>query len=162
MHTFHDYYFAGSFGKLLECYEDNGKIQDFLVQKGIINMLISWTVNHLNEINITTNISLLENISQICKLVIGYQESDAQHKIVDSELEQIIILYRNSHNNLLLIIFDGLLTRLRKDVQFERDILNDLLNAALKITEDSILQQTVFVLLANILNKTADGKFIVF
>ncbi|KAF2884292.1 hypothetical protein ILUMI_21884 [Ignelater luminosus] len=148
---------TGYFGKLLECYKDNRKIQEFLVQKEeIINKLISWTLNHLNEINISKNLLLLENISQICKLIIGYQDSDSQHKIIDSELERIIILYRNSHNYLLLIIFDGLLTRLRKDVQFEHDILDDLLNAALNITEDNVLQQTVFELLANILNKTAD------
>jgi len=66
-------------------------------------------------------------------------------------------MYNDGHKSPLIIIFDGLLTRLHKDVTLEYDIVDDIFEVALN-SEETFVRQIAVQLLANMLNKNTDDE----
>ncbi|CAH1966890.1 unnamed protein product [Acanthoscelides obtectus] len=98
----------------------------------------------------TADEGMLLKISEIMKILIGLQDSDVQENILQMHLERIQSQLKQ--RELTVILLDGLLLRLNRDVRISYDVLDVLLNMAMESRSETVID-TCVKLLANLLNK---------
>lgn len=124
--------------KILIKHENHYRIYKMLNKRNVISLLIeSALTNNINDVT-------FEKISFILKTLISKMSRDEQIEIIQKELPK-------TKNNIFLL--DGILSHVRRDVEINYDILNDL-NEVVNSDRKNIVVQ----LIANIINKCQDGK----
>lgn len=149
--------------KLLEENSNNEDIQNYLYDKcKILDRITSWVLTLIKDNK--SDFELLDDISTILKIVIGYQDHNEQQNIVKTYLKEILSSYKlNGHTqDKVVIILDGFLLRIRPGVEIPEkyDLILELLQISGTMEEDTYLY--VCKLIANLLNKCNEGLYISF
>ncbi|GLV44032.1 Mms19 [Carabus blaptoides fortunei] len=145
--------------KLLEENSNNDDIQNYLYVKcKILEKMTSWILSLIKDNK--SDFQLLDDTSTILKTVIGYQDRNEQQNIIETYLSEILTSYKlNGHTqDKVIILLDGLLLRLRPDVEIPEkyDLIRDLLQLSGTIAEDTYLY--VCKLVANLINKCNEDE----
>lgn len=129
---------------------DSSLIKLFL-ENGTIESLINIGLKYSSP----TATELLINISAVLKIMIGSQNRDIQTQIVDSFLEQIHGFIHESE--LAVILLNGLVIRLLKDIYIDLRVLDTTINLAISSNSELVREVSIQVF-ANMLNKRSIGK----
>ncbi|KAG5892829.1 hypothetical protein JTB14_032423 [Gonioctena quinquepunctata] len=135
---------------LLDKQVDQRNLSAALIQKGLVDTLIELSSSHSNSQE------TLINISKVLKLLIGPQSSETQTKIVDEHLEQLYDKTVSSKINLILL--DGMVSTLRKDIQVDYKVLELCLDIAIGQVDE--VRETAVQLLANLINKRSEDELL--
>ncbi|KAK5650756.1 hypothetical protein RI129_001785 [Pyrocoelia pectoralis] len=143
--------------QLLEEYAGNTRIQCYLGETlQLVPNLLDFVLNYLNIIDYPNHKQLLGDISTISKIILRHQSGETQIGLA-SKCDKVISSYRSGQNVGLVIVMDGLVSCLRRDVKLQLYIVPDLLDVAMKCPYDFIAT-IACQLLANILNKNLDEE----
>ncbi|KAJ3643831.1 hypothetical protein Zmor_026518 [Zophobas morio] len=131
-----------SLRNLINKYENNDNVVNIIYEKNLIKLLIDWSL--LNENN--AEIKCLQDVDFILKSIIGKQSSQRQTEII-KELSRVDLV-----SGRRVFLLDGLLCNLRRDVEIDYRVVDDL-SALITRESDNFIKSTAAQLLANIINK---------
>lgn len=141
--------------KLISEHSGNQFIQEYLYTDcNILEKINTWTLSVINE----SDFNLLRNVSEIIKIIIGYQNAETQATIVDLYVNSLINEYcENCSRDNLIILLDGFIICVRPEVHLPNkfELIRKLFESSSCIQENYYTYASI--LIANIVNKSAEG-----
>lgn len=139
--------------RLLQIEQDNTEHLLVYFEKNFIGILIDFCINHISDVKVQET---LLDVAAVIKILIGCQESFSQKIILDHWLNKLATDIET--NESFVILLDGLLSRLNRDVQIDYGLIEKLCMLTVNSGNDRNKEVAV-QLLANVLSKKDIGKW---
>ncbi|KAJ8929696.1 hypothetical protein NQ314_017590 [Rhamnusium bicolor] len=141
--------------QLLEKESKNIAIIETFLQKRTVKKFVNYAITE-DIINRNSNHELLLYIASILKILIGSQRCEIQSNIIKQQLH-IIDNFKEKSEEVYVFLLDGLLSRFRKAVPLDHNIL-DMLTTISLTNKNDLVRDIATQLLANLINKQAEGE----
>ncbi|CAH1154680.1 unnamed protein product [Phaedon cochleariae] len=133
---------------LLEREQSNKELIQAFLDKNLLDILIALALRE----DLTAT---LPNVSRILKLLIGPLDVSLQNEILERHLK--VVYEKSARCHIYLIVLDGLVSALRRDIQVCYEVLELALEISL-LSQDGDVQKVAVQLLANLINKRNDDE----
>lgn len=144
---------------ILEENHSNTFIQDYLYSDcEVIDKILKWVLRIIESNQ--SNFELLENVSIVVKIVVGYRSIDEQTLIVQIYFQELFMRFqqRDELKDKIIVLLEGVLVRIRPDVVIEQKYV--LIKELLKIT--GVVPENIYLyacmIIANVINKSCEGN----
>ncbi|XP_025830552.1 MMS19 nucleotide excision repair protein homolog [Agrilus planipennis] len=136
----------------------NESIYAFLLSDGgLINFIIDLLCRKFDETSVQKFETLLKNVIDVLENIVAAQDTEVQRAILEKYLNPAIVTFRDTKNSVYVILFHGLLCRLKKDLAGDYGLIGDLCEATLQTDNDFVFEFGAR-LIANLINKLDDEK----
>jgi DNA repair/transcription protein MET18/MMS19 len=134
---------VNSLKNILLKHDGDENVLSVLIERGTISTLVDWFLSEEDNLGAES----VESVAFILKSIIGNQSSDRQREILFKEFPKVDLI-----KSVRIFVLDGLLCRLRRDVQIDYKILDDLM-ALIRTKNNDFVKNVAVQLLSNLLNK---------
>lgn len=141
---------------VLEKQETNADITTFLIENlDAIRNIINWT---LQISNTEQKRELLDNISVVLKILVGSLNKQQQESLLTTEVNQIILKYKETQNVVYVVLLNGLLLRLHAEVVVNNETVETVFQMIFQSYPSDYINDIAVQVFANILNKLKDEQ----
>lgn len=145
---------------VLEKQESNEKLMIYLIEDlRAVNVIVDWLIQNVTSISVEQHRQLLENISVVLCILVGFLTKQEQEALLGQRIPQLIRCYEEFPSAIYIAPLGGLILRIHRDISVQKQTIDLILKITFK-GKCNYVSYMCIELLANIVNKAADHELL--